>query len=135
MQLRLHVTREAIATGFTNPSGGSDSWESDSLFGSFGRRVSSVNSGSTLLPLMSGRPNTDALMEQLGREAGRVSRAGRGIAVVCCGPRPMVKEVGRQVLAHSRVFVNISFQTQIQILLLKAVILKYYFVADLRMTF
>ena len=94
------MTREALATGFSVPAterGG----DTDSLFGSEGRgsvRGSVRGSGAPgLLPLMQGRPDTDALMMQLGREAGRVDRAGRGIAVVCCGPRPMVKEVGRQV--------------------------------------
>ena len=78
MQLRLHSTRQPPPSELA---------------------AEGVGARSGQLTILSGRPNTDSMMEQLGRDAGRVDRAGRGIAVVCCGPRPMVRDVGRQVLA------------------------------------
>jgi hypothetical protein len=99
VQLRLHVTREALFTGFTVSTERGDDMES--LFGSEGRGSMRASTSGGQVPLLQGRPRTDDYMTQLGREAGRADRAGRGIAVVCCGPRPMVKEVGRQVLMRA----------------------------------
>ena len=96
MQLRLHVTREALITGFATSTGSMASGTGGSVYGSFIMRGPATHK--QRLPMLQGRPDTDALLEQLGREAGREGRAGRGIAVVCCGPRPMVKDVGLQVL-------------------------------------
>jgi hypothetical protein len=99
VQLRLHVTREALVTGFNVLTERGD--DAESLFGSEGRGSMRASTSGGQVPLLQGRPRTDEYMTQLGREAGRADRAGRGIAVVCCGPRPMVKEVGRQVLMRA----------------------------------
>ncbi len=102
MQLRLHVTREALSATSLYGSSFSAAFDPDPASGGGGGgstgSLFAPHGGGDRLPLLAGRPDPDALMAQMGREAGRPDRPGRGIAVVCCGPRPMVKEVGRQVL-------------------------------------
>jgi hypothetical protein len=49
------------------------------------------------VPIYRGRPDLEGLLDDLGREAGRRNRPGRGVAVVACGPGTLVSSVGREV--------------------------------------